>query len=112
MANGRNATQAAISVGFTPESARSRGSEFVANSNVQEIITQLAAPILQAETLTMERTLHELASVTHAKPEGEITWDHKLRAIDLSMKHLGGYEKDNLQRGESLNLQVVLVKRD
>lgn len=35
-------------------------------------------------------------------------WD-KNSAIEKAMKHLGLFERDNAQRGESLNLQVVLV---
>lgn len=35
-------------------------------------------------------------------------WD-KVRALDMASKHLGLFEKDNTQRSENLNLQVVMV---
>lgn len=35
-------------------------------------------------------------------------WD-KVRALDMASKHLGLFEKDNAQRSENLNLQVVMV---
>lgn len=35
-------------------------------------------------------------------------WD-KNAALEKAMKHLGLYERDNSQRAESLNLQIVLV---
>ncbi len=36
-------------------------------------------------------------------------WD-KNRALEMAMKHLGLYGADNVQRPESLALQIVLVK--
>ena len=35
-------------------------------------------------------------------------WD-KNRALEMAMRHLGLYERDNAQRSENLGLQVVLV---
>lgn len=35
-------------------------------------------------------------------------WD-KVRALDMAAKNLGLFEKDNAQRSENLNLQVVMV---
>jgi len=35
-------------------------------------------------------------------------WD-KNRALEMAMKHLGLYNRDNTQRSENLSLQVVLV---
>jgi hypothetical protein len=37
-------------------------------------------------------------------------WD-KNAAIDKAMKHLGAYERDNAQRSESLELEIVPVVR-
>jgi hypothetical protein len=33
----------------------------------------------------------------------------KNRALEMAMRHLGLYERDNKQRSENLSLQVVLV---
>ena len=38
-----------------------------------------------------------------------VTFKQKAQAIDMLMKHFGGYEKDNHQRGDNLKVQVLLV---
>ena len=49
------------------------------------------------------------AAISGVTAAGFAMWD-KNRAIDMAMKHHGLYERDNTQRAESLNLQIVLVK--
>lgn len=39
-----------------------------------------------------------------------VTFKQKAQAIDMLMKHFGGYEKDNHQRGDNLKVQVLLVQ--
>jgi hypothetical protein len=47
--------------------------------------------------------------LSHEGPHGVVPFD-KLRALDMTMKHLGLYERDNAQPAENLVLQIVLVK--
>ena len=101
-------------------------------------ISELAAPVLAAAGLTAERALQENARIalfdarklygTDGKEKLPHEWDDetaaamsprlesgatphdKNRALDMAFKHLGLYERDNAQRGESLAIQVNIVK--
>ncbi len=46
------------------------------------------------------------AAISHMGPNDFVPFD-KLKAVDMAMKHLGGFEKDNEQRKE--NLQIVVA---
>lgn len=39
---------------------------------------------------------------------GDVIPYDKMKAVDMAMKHLGAYEKDNLQKAENLALQIIL----
>lgn len=39
---------------------------------------------------------------------GDVIPYDKMKAVDMAMKHLGAYEKDNLQKQENLQLQIIL----
>ena len=109
----------------------------MANPKVALRVAELRAPALKAAALEAEETLGYLAkvnrfdirklydeqgemkpvhqwddetaaAVSHIGRNGPVPFD-KLRSVDMSLKHLGLYERDNNQRGDSLALQVVLV---
>jgi len=48
------------------------------------------------------------AAISHMGPN-DFQPFNKLQAIDMAMKHLGGFEKDNDQRRENLSINVTLV---
>jgi phage terminase small subunit len=72
LTNGGNATQAAISAGFTKKSARSRGFELVKDRDLSKAIEERRAAVLaKAQTvtgLTVERTLQEVARLAYFDP--------------------------------------------
>lgn len=76
--NGGNATQAAISAGYSDRSARSRGAELVADRDVQKQIETRRAETIQKAGLTTEGVLEELRSVVHSdlrtiyRPDGTV----------------------------------------
>jgi phage terminase small subunit len=151
IANGRNATQAAIAAGLSAKTAGSSGQRMLKNVATATLIAELAAPAAKIAGLSIERTLQEVARLAYADPrkmfrpdgspipvhemdadvaatvasiehetlvsaDGDAsirttklkTWD-KGAALDKAMRHLGLYERDNAQRGESLALQIVVV---
>ena len=52
----------------------------------------------------------ETAAAMSPRLESGATPHDKNRALDMAFKHLGLYERDNAQRGESLAIQVNIVK--
>lgn len=154
ISNGQNATQAAITAGFSAKTAIVKGSQLLTEVNVKARIAELSEKTAKITGLDMERTLREVARLgysdtrklytesgnlkdpadwdddTAAAVSGvEITeefegrgedristgftkkvklWD-KGAALEKAMKFHGLYEKDNSQRGESIQIQVVLV---
>ena len=62
------------------------------------------------------KSIHELddataAAVSGVDPDtGAIKTYDALRALDMAMKHVGLYEKDNHQKAEKLKFKVTFVK--
>ena len=136
VANGRNATQAYIAVGYSPDGAKSSASQLLADPTVTKRIAQLSGKVVEKVELTLEKTLQQIAAVAQFDqrklfyPDGTLIPRHllddatsaaishegkngvvpfnKLSAIDMSMKYLGGYEKDNSQKSNNLALQIIL----
>jgi phage terminase small subunit len=154
LANGRNATQAAITAGFSKKTAGSQGYDLLKHPEIVAALETAVARIEAISGLSVERTLQEIARVAYQDPRKlydgngnlkpvheldddmaasvasvEVTeefeghgqgrthvgytkkiklWD-KNSALVTAARHLGLFEKDNAQRGESLALQVVLV---
>lgn len=158
IANGGNATQAAITAGFAPNSADVTGARLLKDARVSKVIDQSRGKtIAAAEAITgvsVERTLRELGRIVHVDPRRffkedgslkpiteldddcaaalasvEVTeefegrgedremvgylkkvkfWD-KNAAIDKAMKHLGMFERDNLQRPPVGDVHITVV---
>ena len=148
IANGHNATQAAIKAGYSAKTAYSQGQRLLKHVEVSGQLAEAAQKVGDISGLIAERTLTEshalLRRSSPALPRDGILknrgdgrdtraaiasieidertvdgvvighttkiklWD-KNRALEMAMKHLGLYERDNAQRSESLALQVVLV---
>lgn len=143
----RNATQAAIRAGYSPDTAKQQGSRLLTNAAIRALIDQghneLIEQVKQETGISLERTLREIARIGYFDPrklfdaKGEplpITeldddtaaviagldvleeWEgsgedrrlvgyvkkwklaDKKGALDMLMKHLGGYKVDNEQK--------------
>lgn len=66
LANGRNATEAALAVGFSPRSAHVRGLELVKDRVTSALIEEAHAELSKITGLDMERTLREVARVSYS----------------------------------------------
>lgn len=152
--NGRNATQAAITAGYSAKTAGAAASRLLTDVKIAEQVAARTAALQVKGHLTVERTLQEVARLAYFDPRkiydehGKLLSVHHLDddtaaaissveveatftgqgearkvtgftkkmkflnkgpALDMAMRHLGMYEKDNSQRGPDLALQVVLV---
>lgn len=138
VANGRNATEAAIAAGFSRKSAHTRGLELVKDRETAARIEELTAAATAKAGITVDRALEKLERVTFAdprklyNPDGTEKGIHELddataaavagmgrngivmldavRGLDMTLKHLGLFERDNSQRGDNLAILIQTVK--
>ena len=150
IANGNNATQAAITAGYSPKTAYSQGQRLLKKVEISRELAEAAQSVAEITGLKTQRVLLETARIAYFDPArlyredgslkhvtemdddtraaianieinesvvdgvvvGRTTkiklWD-KPRALEMGMKHLGLYERDNTQQREALQIQVVLV---
>jgi hypothetical protein len=136
VANGFNATQAYIAVGYSPNGAAQAASCLMSKNNVTARIKELTASTLKAADLTLENTLAQIAAVaqfdkrklynaeggkipihllddktaaalSHETKDDVVPFS-KMSALEMSAKYLGAFEKDNSQRAPNLAIQVIL----
>lgn len=129
----RNASKAAIAAGY----AASNAHWLIKKPAIRARIIELAGTTLRRAGLQMEDMLAQIhavatfdwrklyhpdgtrkllteldaataAAISHMGPNGLVPFN-KLQAVDMAMKHLGGFEKDNDQRRENLSINVTLV---
>jgi phage terminase small subunit len=111
LANGHNATQAAIAAGYSARTAYSQGQRLLKNVEVAGRLASLAEKTADAAELTTVDALKEAARIAYAPvPDEPLTWAAKIKALEMLFKHLGLYEKSNHQKRENLNLRVTFVE--
>lgn len=146
LSNGGNATQAAISAGFSAKSARKKGSDVLREPRVQAAIKARQEVLAVKYELTTEAVIEKLAKLVRAdlrllyNAEGSLKPPHEwpddvaaavvgfeateeftgngrdrqfvgvrkkvkmiepTAALNLAMKHLGLFDKDNAQKGQA-----------
>ena len=102
----RNGRRAAVVAGYSEKTAASQSSRLLKRVDIAaQIDSARTAHVakLQIETgITLEKVLRELAVLAFCPLEDIRGMGlDKTRALDMLMKHLGGYEANNLQAGES-----------
>lgn len=72
LSNGRNATQAAITAGYSPKTAAVKGSQLLTDVKISALVEVRAAAVQEAAEsatqLSVERTLKELARIAYLDP--------------------------------------------
>lgn len=68
IANGRNATQAAITAGYSQKTARAQGCQLLTHPDIVKSLEAATARIEAISGLTVERTLQEIARVAYQDP--------------------------------------------
>lgn len=93
-----NATQAAIRAGYSASTAKQQGSRLLTRVDVRQACDAAQqiqiAQIAHGTGITLERTLTKIAEIGFSSAE-EVKTADQIRALDMLMKHLGGYAKDN-----------------
>jgi phage terminase small subunit len=133
----RNGRAAAIAAGYSQAAASSRASELIKRPEIRKRIVEIAQPALRVAALDMQEMLAQIhavatfdrrklyhpdgsrklfteldaktaAAISHMGASDFVPFD-KMKAVDMAMKHLGGFEKDNEQRRENLQIAVTFT---
>lgn len=127
-----NGTQAAVRAGYSPNTANEQAARLLANVNIQEYIKQLIEKRNERTKITQDEVVANIVEVMQrcmqAKPvtfmgrqvkdeEGNNLWRFDSqganKALDMLMKHTGGYNADNQQKQALLNnVQKIFVTPD
>jgi hypothetical protein len=103
----RHAKNAAIRSGYSANRAHITGPELLRKPHIKiEVDTSLARIVAIAEEetgITLAKTVETIAKVAFHGIERleEVTPAERKGYLDMLMKHLGGYAKDNAQTGEA-----------
>ncbi|WP_373397950.1 terminase small subunit [Algoriphagus halophilus] len=81
LANGFNATSAAIKAGYSKKSAKVQASRMLTNANLSNYLKWKSEPIMDELEITQERILKELASIAFAKPTDFLNQDFSLKNL-------------------------------
>ncbi len=107
-----NATQAYIRAGYSKRSAENLASRMMGNDGVGAYIAELQAKISDRNAITVDNIVKFIKEVSEeARDGGDAT--NALKGADLLMKHLGGYDKDNVLKVDGMNkITVEFVDAD
>lgn len=115
--NGGNATQAAISAGYSPKTADQQGSRLLKDVKIKASISKKAASVLSKFELSIERTLREIARVAYSDPRRFYNPNGSMKPIheldDDTAAAIASVEVDVLRRdGESVGETVKIKQWD
>ena len=130
-----NGTQAAIRAGYSKKTANEQASRLLAKVNVQTYLKQLIEKRNERTKITQDeviadiievknRCMQKVAVLTYDKEEkdyvqvtdenGEGVWKFDSqganKALDMLMKHTGGYETDNKQKAFNISVNREAVE--
>lgn len=117
-----NGTQAAIRAGYSPKTANEQAARLLANVSIQDYIAELQNKRNKRVQITQDEVVEKIIEVANrcmqAKPvtfmgrqvqdeNGNNLWKFDSqganKALDMLMKHLGGYAADNNQKPGVMN---------
>ena len=98
-----NATQAAKRAGYSAKTAHTIGSENLAKPAIIAYLGALKDEALKRTKITIADVVD---SIWYIAKEGEEE-SNRLRALDMMMKHLGGYTADTSQSNQEITLKIV-----
>jgi len=93
-----NATQAYIRAGYSAKSnniARVESSKLLTKPNIQQKIAELQKEQSERTKISADNVINELQKIAFA--ETEISGKEKMKALELLGKHLGMFEKSNIE---------------
>ena len=127
-----NGTQAAIRAGYSPKTANEQAAQLLAKLSIQEYLKKLIENRNERTKITQDEVVANIVEVMQrcmqAKPvtflgkqvkdeKGNNLWKFDSqganKALDMLMKHTGGYNADNQQKQAVLNnVQKIFVTPD
>ena len=118
-----NGTQAAIRAGYSKKTANEQAAQLLAKLSIQAYLKELIEKRNERTKITQDEVVANIIEVMHrcmqAKPvmfmghqvqdeDGNNLWKFDSqganKALDMLMKHTGGYNADNKQKQTQLNL--------
>ena len=119
-----NGTQAAIRAGYSKKTANEQASRLLAKVNVQTYLKQLIEKRNERTKITQDEVIADIIKVKDRcmqneavlDKEGNETGIYKFdsnganKALDMLMKHTGGYETDNKQKAFNISVNREAVE--
>ena len=102
-----NATQASIRAGYSEKTARTIASEHLTKPNIQDYIAFLQTEIQERTKVTLDSVVMMTNDIANESEEDNT----KLKALDMLMKHLGGYTLDNKTDDKPLRIIVERLSK-
>ena len=105
-----NATQAAVRAGYSEKTARQQAQRMLTKVDIQKEIQQLQAERSERCKITADEVVERLRSIAEM---WESNPSAAVRALELLGRHLGIFERDNLQqRSMTLaDISAIMVKK-
>ena len=119
-----NGTKAAIKAGYSKKTAAEQASRLLAKVNVQTYLKQLIEKRNERTKITQDEVIADIIKVKDRcmqneavlDKEGNETGIYKFdsnganKALDMLMKHTGGYETDNKQKAFNISVNREAVE--
>ena len=119
-----NVTQAAIRAGYSKKTANEQASRLLTKVNVQTYLKQLIEKRNERTKITQDEVIADIIKVKDRcmqneavlDKEGNETGIYKFdsnganKALDMLMKHTGGYETDNKQKAFNISVNREAVE--
>lgn len=119
-----NGTQAAIRAGYSKKTANEQASRLLTKVNVQTYLKQLIEKRNERTKITQDEVIADIIKVKDRcmqneavlDKEGNETGIYKFdsnganKALDMLMKHTGGYETDNKQKAFNISVNREAVE--
>lgn len=119
-----NGTQAAIRAGYSKKTANEQASRLLTKVNVQTYLKQLIEKRNERTNITQDDVVADIIKVKDRcmqneavlDKEGNETGIYKFdsnganKALDMLMKHTGGYETDNKQKAFNISVNREAVE--
>lgn len=111
IANGENATQAAITAGYSPKTADQQGSRLLKDVKVKTVLEARRAALREKSGLSVERTLREVARLAYADIRKLYNDDGSLRLPkdldDDAAAVVAGFEADEIFEGKGADRKLI-----
>ncbi len=95
-----NATQAGIRAGYSKKTANEQGARLLAKVGIKAEIKKRMAEVAEATGITVKSVIESIVG-TQGRARVAGKFSAELKAAELLGKHVGAFEKDNRQQGET-----------